>query len=80
MKRKVHDICILPVLTYGLEDIKSELDRFLADIEAIETWTQDWLMKLNTDKCTILHFEKNTPHIVYNINKTDILTVKSDKR
>ena len=57
----------------------TELDRFLADIEAIETWTQDWLMKLNTDKCTILHIGKNNPHIVYNINKTDILTVNEQK-
>ena len=36
-------------------------------------------MKLNTDKCTILHIGKNNPHIVYNINKTDILTVNEQK-
>ena len=46
----------------------TKLDRFLADIEAIETWTQDWLMKLNTDKCTILYIGKIS-HLTVNEQK-----------
>ena len=36
-------------------------------------------MLVYTDKCTILHIEKNNPHIVYNINKPDILTINEEK-
>lgn len=58
----------------------TDLDKFIADLRTLEVWTQDWLMKLNTNKCTILHVGRNNPQNKYSINNTEIqqVTVQRD--
>ena len=37
------------------------------DLEALNLWCSDWLLPLNSDKCTVLHLGKNNPILSYNI-------------
>ena len=37
------------------------------NINNIDSWTEDWLLGLNYDKCNILHLGKNNPHQTYTI-------------
>ncbi|XP_063924690.1 uncharacterized protein LOC135138642 [Zophobas morio] len=37
------------------------------DLEALKAWCSDWLLLLNSDKCTVLHLSKNNPMLSYNI-------------
>jgi hypothetical protein len=41
------------------------------DINSIISWTNKWLMKLNIDKCKVMHFGKNNNQHVYTMNDYD---------
>ena len=45
------------------------------DLAGLERWTEDWLLKLNTEKCTVLHIGKNNPMLNYHINNTELRKV-----
>lgn len=58
------------------------------DLATLEEWTTKWLIKLNANKCTVLHIGYSNPHLAYYINnhqlnhvedQTDLgVTVASD--
>lgn len=39
-----------------------------ADLLCLEVWTSDWLLKLNVNKCKVLHMGPNNPHHQYAID------------
>ena len=41
------------------------------DINSILEWTNTWLMRLNLDKCKIMHFGKKNPRINYTMKSYD---------
>ena len=41
------------------------------DIDSVLEWTNTWLMRLNLDKCKIMHFGKNNPRINYTMKDYD---------
>ena len=38
-----------------------------SDIDAVTSWTKDWLMRLNASKCKVMHLGKNNSRIDYEI-------------
>ena len=52
-------------------------------IDDMYSWTVEWMLGFNEDKCNILHLGKNNPHFNYNIgppnNKVNLGTTVSEK-
>ena len=46
------------------------------DLAELERWTSDWLLKLNSHKCTILHLGNNNPKLQYFINGETLKAVE----
>ncbi|CAH1101204.1 unnamed protein product [Psylliodes chrysocephalus] len=49
------------------------------DLNKIGIWSQQWLMPLNINKCTVLHIVPNNPHTQYTIGTKAITQVKTQK-
>ena len=43
----------------GVEEIRR-------DLKALETWADDWQMKFNVEKCSVIHLWHNNPENKYN--------------
>ena len=56
-----------------------DLSLFKEDIRKMEDWTNTWLLKLNEEKCTILHLGKNNPQNKYHLHQTELKEVKDQK-
>jgi hypothetical protein len=41
------------------------------DLDRVASWCQTWLMELNAEKCKVMHFGRNNPHVEYQITKGD---------
>ena len=54
-------------------------DSFLRDIEVLEEWADTWLMKLNKEKCYILHLGANNPHYTYELKGLELKAVNQHK-
>ncbi len=52
-----------------MKDIKNEMDVQILqnDIDKIVDWTRKWLMKLNDNKCKIMHIGKSNLKHLYSI-------------
>ena len=50
--------------------IKQQLDVLMlqADLNEINSWTREWLIQLNIDKCKIMHLGRSNPTFNYTIN------------
>lgn len=49
------------------------------DIDTIKTWTIDWQMPLNDNKCTLLHLGYNNPRYQYTIDENEVRKVKEQR-
>lgn len=49
------------------------------DLDRIQRWTNDWIIKLNISKCSVLHLGKNNPQTTYNLNGVAIASVNQQK-
>lgn len=45
------------------------------DLNRIQDWTKDWIIKLNPLKCSILHLGSNNPRVTYNIDGNNLASV-----
>ena len=57
-----------------LSKIENEKDSqlFQQDIDQLVTWSNDWLLKFNIQKCHIMHFGKNNPKFKYNMEGKEL--------
>lgn len=46
------------------------------DLAELESWTNRWLIKLNADKCSILHIGFNNPKLTYYVNEHELGSVE----
>ena len=44
------------VTIYHIVNNENDYNNFKADLSAIQTWALKWQMKINIDKCKVLHF------------------------
>lgn len=49
------------------------------DLDRITAWTQDWLLSLNVDKCSVLHIGKENPRKKYTIQGNALISVKTQR-
>jgi len=49
------------------------------DLDIIVDWTKKWQMKLNTDKCKVVHVGKNNGNNVYSMLGQKLQIVKKEK-
>ena len=56
-----------------------EHQAFLEDLEYIEEWSEQWFLKLNITKCTVLHIGGNNPRHRYVINGSHLVSVMEQK-
>ena len=65
------------VTLYHKVNNNNDYDNFKADLSAIQTWALKWQMKINIDKCKVLHFGNKNMTKSYNLNK--IMPSKCEK-
>lgn len=47
-----------------------------ADLDRVANWSKDWLINLNSTKCTVLHIGNKNPKLTYTLNGTQLQPVK----
>lgn len=60
-------------------DPLSENNQLEEDLRTLEEWTNIWQLKLNENKCTILHIGTNNPRIVRFLNNVELQSVNEQK-
>ena len=59
--------------------LKEDASLLQQDIDRVHAWTETWLMRLNLDKCKLMHIGKNNPETTYtlkNYNNEDTFPIK----
>ena len=46
----------------------ADRDKLQLDLNNVIGWTEKWLMKLNIDKCKVMHFGKHNQRYIYTLN------------
>jgi len=41
-----------------LRDTKKDVEQLHKDLTFLESWSNDWQLKFNTDKCEVMHISK----------------------
>jgi ribonucleases P/MRP protein subunit RPP40 len=49
------------------------------DLKQLCSWSEDWLMVFNTEKCKVVHFGKNNPRAIYSINGVNLCEVDEER-
>jgi len=57
---------------------RSDIETFQSDLHKLVEWSKDWQMLFNTDKCKVLHFDFNNPHIDYTMDGVKLQLVKEN--
>ena len=45
-----------------LGDTKKDVEELQKDLSPLESWSNDWLQKFNTDKCEVMHISKKNDY------------------
>jgi hypothetical protein len=61
---------------YGTADKANEIK---SDLAVVQTWCDVWKMKLNVDKCSVLHIGVSNPKTNYTIAGKILATVQQQK-
>ena len=67
------------VTIYHTVNNDSDYQRFVADLLAIEHWANMWQMKINIEKCKVLHFGKRNLCKCYFLNNIQIVNSSCEK-
>jgi len=57
----------------------NDIEILQPDLHRLVEWSKDWQMLFNTDKCKVLHFGFNNPHIDYSMDGVKLQLVKEEK-
>ena len=60
---------------------KSQEDKVMLqeDINSLNEWTNDWLVKFNESKCKVMHLGKNNPKFDYKLNEVTLDKTELEK-
>jgi hypothetical protein len=56
-----------------------DVSKLQNDLKKLCEWSELWSMNFNVEKCKVLHFGKNNPGIVYEMNHTDLESVDEER-
>ena len=67
--------------TKGVKVIKDQTsaNELQLTLDSLFTWSQEWQMLFNIDKCHIIHMGKSNPKYSYNINGVPMVVVEEEK-
>ena len=54
--------------SYGVASSPETIDSLRNDLKNLCSWSSDWLMLFNIEKCKVMHFGKNNPKETYTMN------------
>ena len=54
--------------SYGVVSSPEKIDSLRNDLKNLCSWSSDWLMLFNVEKCKVMHFGKNNPKETYTMN------------
>ena len=49
------------------------------DLDKLEKWSREWLLRFNELKCEVMHFGKGNPEHTYKIGQTELVKVTEEK-
>jgi len=64
---------------YHIVQSPKDIETLQSDLHRLVEWSKDWQMLSNTDKCKVLHFGFNNPHIDYSMDGVKLQLVKEEK-
>jgi len=64
---------------YHIVQSPKDIEILQSDLHRLVEWSKDWQMLFNTDKCKVLHFGFNNPHIDYSMDGVKLELVKEEK-
>ena len=64
---------------YHIVQSPKDIETLQSDLHTLVAWSNDWQMLFNTDKCKVLHFGFNNPHIDYSMDGVKLQLVKEEK-
>ena len=50
-----------------------------ADLQSLVEWSEKWQLQINTDKCKVLHLERNNGRVIYKMGDTELQSTKFEK-
>jgi len=53
---------------YHIVQSPKDIETLQSDLRRLVEWSKDWQMLFNTDKCKVLNFGFNNPHIDYSMD------------
>ena len=56
----------------GIEYLRTDLGQLVS-------WSKEWQMLFNTDKCRVMHFEYNNPKAAYHMDGMRLMDVSDEK-
>ena len=56
---------------YGSVSTEEDRKSLQDDIDKLSDWSDLWLLKFNTSKCSVMHLGRNNPKHVYNMRDND---------
>jgi hypothetical protein len=58
---------------------QNQIDNLQNDLRCLCSWSEDWLMLFNIDKCKVLHIGHNNRHIQYTMNGNTLDEVSEER-
>ena len=58
---------------------KAEIDLVQNDLNKLATWSKDWQMPFNLDKCKVMHVGGNNQEYIYQLNNKVIASFELEK-
>ena len=54
---------------YRVVKSADDIDSFRSDLYNLVSWSKDWQMLFNVEKCEVMHFGYNNPHVDYDMQR-----------
>jgi len=52
-----------------------DIENLRTDLGQLISWSKEWLMLFNIDKCRVMHFGYNNPKAVYHMDGMQLMDV-----
>ena len=64
---------------YGKVNSQEDIDIIQKDLENLQVWSEEWLLKFNADKCKTVHMGTGNTQNDYHMGQTTLETTEIEK-
>ena len=68
-----------PTKIFNKVNSVQEVENLRTDLRSLVSWSKEWQMLLNLDKCKVMHLGYNNPHVDYFMDATQMQEVHEEK-